>query len=195
MLSESAVELILLCYAVADMGIGDKVEQYGILVMGLLIGGGFAFGGIASYAGLTGSHGGSSGNNNNQAQPELPSQNIVSGGFNLSLREQSALGFENDVAFITVMEPANSSVELDRQAIVSEFNNRVYITSVKGDSSSIAARFGYNDFPKAVIISGDARNRRLVPDVTEVDVDRSSIESGVCDTLNDWGSLAAKCSR
>lgn len=164
-----------------------------VMLITFLMATGFLFGPVASFASSITS--GDSNSNNNQAQPELPSQNVVEGGFNLSLREQAALGFENDVVFITLMEPANGSVDLDRQAIVSEFNNRVYITFVKGESSSIAARFGYNDFPKAVIISGDVQNRRLLPDVNEVDPTRSAIESGVCDTLNDWGSLAAKCSR
>ena len=46
-------------------------EQYGIVLVAVLIGGGFAFGGIASYAGLTG---GNSNNNQDQFNASIPSQ-------------------------------------------------------------------------------------------------------------------------
>ncbi|MFB6212944.1 MAG: hypothetical protein ABEJ07_00035 [Candidatus Nanohaloarchaea archaeon] len=171
------------------MDIGKKVEQYGVVIFGLLIGGGFAFGGIASYAGITG--GGSQ--QTQQDRPELPSQNIVEGGFDLSVREQAALAYRNDVVFVTVLE-GNRSAGLDRQQLVSDFSGRVYVTSVDGEASTLATTQNITEFPAVVTVSAAVRNRRLAPQVLSAEPTQEGVTRAVCQVMNEWGSASATCS-
>ncbi|MFB6191135.1 MAG: hypothetical protein ABEJ64_01805 [Candidatus Nanohaloarchaea archaeon] len=171
------------------MDIGKKVEQYGVVIFGLLIGGGFAFGGIASYAGITG--GGS--NPQQQERPELPSQNVVDGGFDLSVREQAALAYRNDVVFVTVLE-GNRSAGLDRQQLVSDFSGRVYVTSVDGEASTLATTQNITEFPRAVAVSAAVQRGRLVPRMLSVEPKQGDVTRAVCQVLTSWGSASATCS-
>ncbi|MFB6190580.1 MAG: hypothetical protein ABEJ91_03330 [Candidatus Nanohaloarchaea archaeon] len=172
------------------MNYRKKLSQYSVLIVGLLIGGGFAFGGIASYSGVA--SGGSSGSGGQQGAPELPESNVVEGGFNLTLREQAFLAYENDVVFVTVLE-GNRTVELDRQAIVSDFNSRVYITSQDASTSTLTARLRDPGIPVAIAVSAVVSNRQLQPRLVQAEPNRESIGSAVCDAMRNWGSVAAKC--
>lgn len=173
------------------MEIGKKLEQYGVLIVGLLIGGGFAFGGIASYSGIVGGGSGSSGGQQREP-PQLPESNVAEGGFNLSVREQVALAYQHDVVFVTVLE-GNRSVELDRQEIVSDFKGRVYVTSVDGEDSVLADTHDLGELPKAVVISAGVRNGRLVPRSAAAEPTRQDVTSAVCRVMRNWGSAAARC--
>lgn len=172
------------------MNIRKKLEQYGVLIVGLLIGGGFAFGGIASYAGMVNS--GQSPDGDQQQRPELPSSNVVEDGFNLSTREQVSLAYENDVVFVTVLED-NETVEMDRQAIVSEFDNRVYITNLDASRSTLSSQLDESELPTAIAVSAAVSNQQLQPRLVQAEPNRGDVTSAVCDAMRNWGSLAAMC--
>jgi hypothetical protein len=172
------------------MNIRKKLEQYGVLIVGLAIGGGFAFGGMASYAGMVNT--GPSADGDQQQRPELPSSNVVQDGFNLTTREQVALAYENDVVFVTVLE-GEESVELDMQAIVSDFNGRVYMTSQDASSSTLATRLDDSEIPTAIAVSAVVSNQQLQPRLVQAEPTREDIGVAVCDAMRNWGSVAAKC--
>ncbi|MFB6291818.1 MAG: hypothetical protein ABEI58_00315 [Candidatus Nanohaloarchaea archaeon] len=179
------------------MDLGKKVEQYGTLIVGLLIGGGFAFGGIASYAGLVG--GGGSGNNvQQQFNASLPQQNFRDGGYGLTSREMRVLAYQNDVVFVTAFYSTSSqrdNLESELSGLPSQMNSRVYVSLMNSTSDTSAAndlvtRFGLTEFPKAAVIGGSAGNSAMAI------VDSPSQEnvvSAVCGAMRDWKKLSATC--
>ncbi|MFB6147719.1 MAG: hypothetical protein ABEJ66_02435 [Candidatus Nanohaloarchaea archaeon] len=172
------------------MNVTKNLQQYGVLIVGLLIGGGFAFGGIASYSGMVNT-GGSQDSQQSQG-PTLPEGNILDRPSNLSFREKAYLGYTKDVVFVTVLE-GEKEVQLDRQSIVSTFSQRVYFYTVEGNSTALASRVGVTEFPKAVAVSGTVSNRRLSSSVRVVEPTQSAITSAVCGVMRDWGNAAATC--
>ncbi len=173
------------------MSLSDKVSQYGILIMGLLIGGGFAFGGIASYAGLTGGSGGNS--NGNQFNATLPSQNYLEGSLGMNSREQLVLAARNDVVFVNAYYGSQEQLESLRglQDIPQEFNGRVYVQVVNESSiSPIMTEYGVNELPAAVVI-GSSRNSQAA---VLQDPSKQVVSQAACNAIRNWGSLAARCS-
>ncbi len=171
------------------MSLKKKINRYGVLIVGLLIGGGFAFGGIASYAGLTG---GQSSNNNQQFNASLPVNMYSDGSYGLSAREQKVLAVNNDVVFVSgFYETKEQKQELTKlRNLTQTFQGRLYVQVVNGTTSGIAARYGVNEFPK-ILVMGGARTRQGT-----VLLDDSSLEAvstTACNSMLSWGSLSAYC--
>jgi hypothetical protein len=165
-------------------------QQISIGVIGLLIGGGFAFGGIASYAGLTNSQ---ANQQQNQINTTMPSSNFQEQPFDLGSREQRLLAFRNDVVFV------NSYYNTDeqRQQMVDEFsdlgeqfNGRVYVAVANSSANSdILYSYGLTNFPNSVIVGGNQQYSGQP--VQEIDAD--VISSEICDAFRQLGSTAGQC--
>lgn len=171
------------------MNIRKKLEQYGVLIVGLLIGGGFAFGGIASYAGMTGG-GGSSGETEFDAS--LPVSNYQESSFNMSKREQLVAAARNDVVFVNAFYSSQQEKEQMRtfESLPGEFNDRVYVQVVdSSEPSSLLSSYGITEFP-TVIVVGSSRGS---PSVKVDDITTDNVESAVCQVMRNWGSVSAKC--
>lgn len=162
-----------------------ELRQYGVLVVALLIGGGFAFGGIASYAGIVGDTGGSQG----EFDGELPSSNYQEQPYNMSLREQRVLAYRNDVVFVNAFyDNAEQRERLQEfQSLPSVFDDRVYVSVANSSASSeILITYGIVDFPAAVVTGGSGV---MQPE----NVTQSSISSSVCEMFRSLGDQSAQC--
>lgn len=163
-----------------------NLKQYGIVVMGLLLGGGFAFGGIASYSGLvnTGSSGGQQ-----QFNATLPSKNYQETPYDMSLREQRTLAYNDDIVFVNAFYDTEEQRDRmqDLQQLPERFDNRVYVSVANSSSNSdIMIAYGLVDFPGAVVTGGTGSTQ---PGNVTVD----SVSEAVCDSFRSLGSQSAQC--
>lgn len=164
------------------------MKQYSVVILGLLLGGGFAFGGIASYSGMVGS---GQPQQQQDLNASLPSTNFVSGSFDMGVRGMRTAAVRNDVVFVNGFY----DTEDQRQAmeswsnLPSKYNQRVYV-QVKNESqpSEVLTRFGLNDFPSVVVIGGSQRGYSIVRNTTTSNVERS-----ICSSFRQWGSVAGIC--
>ncbi len=164
-------------------------QQYGVLVIGLLIGGGFAFGGIASYAGLT-----DSGNQNNQEfNATVPEENYVNESFGLSGQEQRLLAYRDNVVFVNVFY--NESEEQDFSEIEQlpeRFNEKVYVsTASTSDASSLYYTYDSptTGLPMAVIVGG---SRSYQTQAIE-DLSQERISSEICNAFRSIDPVSTQC--
>ncbi|MFB6204309.1 MAG: hypothetical protein ABEJ75_01555 [Candidatus Nanohaloarchaea archaeon] len=167
------------------------IEQYGTLIVALMLGGGFAFGGIASYAGIVG---GGSSNTANQGQRNftLPSSNYVEGGFNRSLQVQRYLASQKDVVFTTVYYSERKGLEAARQlkSLRDVFGDRLYIAAANKSRHQVPlSESSIKSYPVAVLLGGNQNSPTAV--VNEVTSNR--VSSAACSVIRDLGELAAYC--
>lgn len=121
--------------------------------------GGFAFGGMASYAGLTPSGGNSQ---DEGSTIELPSTNYQEGSFSYGYREQGYLAYQNNVVFVTgVYSTAEQREQLrSLEDVPSRFNNEVYVQLVnESEASPIVQDFGVVEFPQVIVVGGQPVQR------------------------------------
>ena len=174
------------------MNVEKKLKQYGILIVGLMIGGGFAFGGIASYAGMIGGGQSSGGNGQGEFNASLPQSNFQTGSFGLSDQEQVVLAVRNDVVFVTGLY--RDEEELDQlqqlEGVESSFNGRMYVQAVNDSEEALFTQYGFTEFPKVVVVGG-AGQRGSVSIADEVSQD--SVSSAACRSIRNWGELSAYC--
>jgi ABC-type Fe3+-hydroxamate transport system substrate-binding protein len=162
-----------------------SLNQYGIVVMALLLGGGFAFGGIASYSGLvnTGS------NNQQEFNASMPSQNYQETPYDMSLREQRVLAYNRDIVFVNAFyetEDQRSGMQ-NFQQLAETFDDRVYVSVANSSANSdIMIAYGLVDFPAAVVMGGGGATQ------TE-NVTVESVSQAVCDSFRSLGKQSAQC--
>lgn len=173
------------------MNVEKKLKQYGILIVGLMIGGGFAFGGIASYAGMVGG-GQPSGDNGQQFNASLPDNNFQVESYGLDSREQRILAIQNDVVFVTGLYETEEQLQQIQQleGVESNFNGRLYVQAVNNSEESVFAQYGITEFPKAVVVGGAGQRGSIS---MADDVSRQSISSRACQSYRNWGDLSAYC--
>ncbi|MFT4867752.1 MAG: hypothetical protein ACI9LV_000356 [Candidatus Nanohaloarchaea archaeon] len=163
-----------------------NAKQIGILVVAILIGGGFAFGGIASYAGITG---GGQQNSQGEFNAVVPEQNYQETPYNMSLREQQVLAYNEDIVFVNAFYENESQKEQLQQLqnLPNRFDNRVYVSVASSSSSSeILISYGLVDFPSAVVTGGSGVSQ---PD----NVTAPQVSDAVCDVFRSLGDQSAQC--
>jgi hypothetical protein len=163
-----------------------SLEQYGIVVVAVLIGGGFAFGGIASYAGIVGDTGQS---NQGEFDAQVPEQNYQETPYNMSLREQRTLAYSEDIVFVNAFYENESQKEQlePLQNLPDRFDNRVYVSVASSSSSSeILISYGLVEFPSAVVTGGSSVNQ---PE----NVTAQQVSDAICDGFRSLGDQSAEC--
>lgn len=164
-------------------------QQIGIAIIGIAIGGGFAFGGIASYAGMTDSQA----NQGNQINTTMPSSTYVEEPFHLGPREQLNLAYRNDIVFVNGFydnQEQKQQMENELSELSSRFNGRVYVSLANSTADSdILYQYGLTEFPRVVIIGGNQQYSGQP--IQEISSDKVSSE--VCDAFRQLGSSAAQC--
>ncbi|WEL22949.1 hypothetical protein [Candidatus Nanohalovita haloferacivicina] len=160
------------------------VEKYGVAIVAILIGGGFAFGGIASYSGLT--SGGGSNNNQQQDVPQLPSQSISEGPLDLTSREKSYLAAVNDVVFVTGYyntSEGRSQVETV-ETVQSNFGEKMYLNYV--NTSEIPAQTQLQQTPAVHVVGAVIQNRQAVPQQGLVyNITEQNVASSTCSYIRE----------
>ncbi|MBC5792794.1 MAG: hypothetical protein H8Z69_02020 [Nanohaloarchaea archaeon] len=165
------------------------LQQIFILIIGLSIAGGFAFGGIAQFSGITG--GGGSNNQQQEFNATLPSQNYMESSYSLSAREQRVLAVQNDIVFVNSFYSNQSQFEDMKQleSVPQDFGNRVYVNLVNSSSTNdVLYNYGITEFPKAVVIGGSRQGVTTVSNVST-----STISSSACKVFATLGDQAANC--
>jgi hypothetical protein len=164
-----------------------NAKQLGIFAVAILIGGGFAFGGIASYAGIVGDTGQSG---QGEFDAEMPEQNYQESAYNMSLREQRALAYNNDVVFVNAFyenETQKEQLQTELQSLPQRFDNRVYVGLASSSSTSeILISYGLVEFPSAVVTGGSGVSQ---PD----QVNSQQVSEAVCDGFRSLGDQSAEC--
>ncbi|QKQ98679.1 hypothetical protein GKQ38_04100 [Candidatus Nanohaloarchaea archaeon] len=156
------------------------VEKYGTAIIAILIGGGFAFGGIASYSGLTGGGGGTN-NNQQQQAPELPNQTFSRGSLGLTTREKSYLAAVNDVVFVTgYYNTSEGRQQLEAvKTVQNNFGDKMYLNYV--NTSNIPAQTQLEKTPAVHVVGAVVRNRRAVPQQSVIyNITEQNVASSTC---------------
>lgn len=180
------------------MAADEKIKKYGIVFVGLLLGGGFAFGGIASYSGMVNT-GSSSNGDRQEFRTTPPSASFSDGPYNLSLREQRALAANYNSVFVTLLYENSSERQefLSYRGVEDRFQGRMFIQVVSKTENPQYQNLGRNVDPEATFIGG-ARGESGVQAIEDVNEDR--IVSSGCSVLATWNpsngpSLTSLCSR
>ncbi len=162
------------------------IEKYGTALMAVLLGGGFAFGGMAAYSGMiqTGSSGGGQ-------QPNLtaPGQNYIEGPINRTTQEKVYISSQNDIVFVTAYYRNSSEQERlgDLESLAGQFNDRLYINTVNASDSRPPGQI--NTYPGALVVGAGTQRQAFM--VQNANPDR--IRQSACDAYRTLGDLAAVC--
>lgn len=167
------------------------LKQYGILVVGLLMAGGFAFGGMASYSSSINSNGA---NNDNQINAELPSQNFKEGNYNLSVNERMYLTLREDVVFVSAIYNTTEQKQqlMSLQNLSGNFNDRVYISVVGASDSESANTYAITNYP-TVLVYGYKSSQQQAPGRVKGELTESNVAATICSNMNTWGDVASYC--
>ena len=164
-------------------------QQIGIGIIALAIGGGFAFGGIASYAGLTNAQA----NQGDQANTTMPSSNYMEEPLHLGPREQRLLAYNNDVVFVNSYynsEEQKQQMEQEFSGLPEKFGDRVYVSVANSSSNSdILYQYGLTNFPSTVIVGG---NQQYSGQPIQ-EIDAATVSTEICDAFRELGSSAGQC--
>ncbi len=169
------------------------MQKYGVLIVGLMIGGGFAFGGIAQYAGLTDTGGG--GNQGEDAfNASLPAKNFAEEPLERGIREQLGIAARNGVVIVNAYYETESQREqvLDLSEIPGRFNDKVYVRAVNASNGG-TVYFNYEqqvDSHPFVVVYGASRSYRSQPIETS-DPDR--IANEVCSAVGSISRFPSEC--
>ena len=168
------------------------LKQYGVLVVGLLMAGGFAFGGMASYSSMINSNGAN--NNNNQIDAELPSENFKEGNYNLSVNERMYLTLREDVVFVSAIynttEQKNQLMNL--QNLSGNFNDRAYISVVSASDSESSNTYAITNYP-TVLVYGYKTSQQQAPARVTGELTERNVAATICSNMNKWGDVASYC--
>ena len=159
-------------------------EKYGTAIIAILIGGGFAFGGIASYSGLVG--GNTSPDSQQSERPDLPAQNFTEGTLDLTTNEKAFLAAQNDVVFATGYYNTSEDKQQLQVAkdVQREFGDKMYLNYV--NSSQIPAQTELQQTPAVHIIGAVVQNQRARPSQNVVyNMTEREIASGTCNLIRD----------
>lgn len=160
-----------------------------MVAVGLMVGFGFMFGIVFSYAGMIETGGGGPGGDID-FEGELPAENYVEGSFGLGQQEQFALTSRNDVVFVNAYYENEEQLEEMRwlESVPEDFNNRVYVQVTEADSGS-PPNLPLSDYPSIAVLGSSQAS----PAVEVESVSREEVEAAVCDTMRDISDVAAMC--
>jgi|APHM01.1.fsa_nt_gi hypothetical protein len=175
------------------MDLKENMQKYGVLVVGLMIGGGFAFGGIAQYAGLTDS-GGSGNQGENTFNASLPAENFAEQPLDRGIREQLGTAARNGVVIVNAYYENESQREqvLRLREIPGRFNDNVYVRAVNASNGG-TVYFNYEqqvDSHPFVVVYGASRSYSSQP-VESSEPDR--IASEICSAVGSISRFPSEC--
>lgn len=160
------------------------IEKYGTAIIALLIGGGFAFGGIASYSGLVGSSGSS--NSNQQFNATLPNSTVLEGSMGLTSQQKVVLAARKDAVFVTGYY--NTSKGRDSLQVLEEVQKGIggsmYVNYMNATNSPPSIRL--RSTPAVHIVGTVTRGNRLVPNQELIyNISEKKISSSACNYIRD----------
>jgi hypothetical protein len=169
------------------------MQKYGVLIVGLMIGGGFAFGGIAQYAGLTDTGGGGD-QGENAFNTSLPAKNFAEEPLERGIREQLGIAARNGVVIVNAYYETESQREqvLDLSEIPGRFNDKVYVRAVNASNGG-TVYFNYEqqvDSHPFVVVYGASRSYSSQP-VETSNPDR--IANEVCSAVGSISRFPSEC--
>jgi hypothetical protein len=171
----------------------DGMQKYGVLIVGLMIGGGFAFGGIAQYAGLTDSGGGGN-QEENTFNTSVPEENFAEEPLDRGIREQLGTAARNGVVIVNAYYETESQREqvLNLSEIPGRFDNKVYVRAVNASNGG-TVYFNYEqqvDSHPFVVVYGASRSYSSQP-VETSNPDRIAEE--ICSAVGSISRFPSEC--
>lgn len=162
------------------------LEKYGTALMAIMLGGGFAFGGMSAYSSMVNADSGGGGG---EANLSAPAQNFNQGEINRTSQEKLYIAAQNDYIFVTAYYMNESEREAlgNLESLPSDFNDRAYINVV--NASEIVPPGEITDYPAALVFGAN----RASPSVVVQDATESKIRQAMCDSVGNLGELAATC--
>ncbi|MFB6203762.1 MAG: hypothetical protein ABEK01_04705 [Candidatus Nanohaloarchaea archaeon] len=160
------------------------IEKYGTVFVALLIGGGFAFGGIASFSGLVNTGNPQSPSGGQGKKVTMPSERYSTEPYNLTYSAQSQLAVVNNVAFVNGLyateEGKSRLAEL--KGVTDRFDPQVYMNLANYTEYSVmVTEANVTAYPAIVVVgSNSAAPTQVLP--TE-NLTETALDSTVCKGL------------
>lgn len=166
-----------------------ELKQYGLLIMALLLGGGFSFGAMMSYAGMTDSQ---SSGQQTEFNGTVPSNIYQEQPYPLTAQEQRVVAVRNDIVFVNAFYDNQDQLDSLKslESLANSFDNRVYVNVVNSSANSdVLYTYGVTEFPKVVVIGG-SRGYRVQP----FDYSGNEQVAGeICNAFRNLGDQSARC--
>lgn len=126
----------------------------------------------------------------------LPNENYQRTGFNMNSEEQMLMAYENDVAFITVITSENSTEIEGLEQLVSDWDQRVYISQTSLENSDLATGYGLTEeeTPFAMIIGSSGETpEQAFRELQGDDITVENLNQAVCEVIVDWEDQSVNC--
>ena len=167
----------------------SDMKRYAVLIVGLVMAGGFTFGGMLSMASLVQSPAGS-GEDSNVQDAELPSSQYSADGFNLTDNQKLYLASTENKVFVTGYYSNSSQKEMltGLNQLTESFGDLVYVELSDESSGRLLDQAGISNYPAIIINAGITQrgNLRVTSKQNVTEEDLSGVSESICSVLSSY---------
>jgi len=170
----------------------DDIKRYGVLVIGIILSLGFAFGAIQSFSSMVDAP--AANQPGQQEEVEMPAERLTDAPFDLDPEQQHFLAVTESIIFVNMYygtDEQREELEEIRDDLDEELGEKVYVAVVdEGENDILMTHMGVNEMPGYIVIGDNQGNPAAQG---EGDFDSSEVAGGVCDTMASWDQFAGYC--
>lgn len=170
----------------------EDIKRYAVLVVGITLSLGFAFGAVQSFSGMVDAP--AAGERGQQTDAELPQERMTDTAFDLGPEEMYYLAVTENVVFVSLYygdEEQRQQAESIRNELDDNFGETVYVAVVdEGENDILMTQFEVNEMPGYLII-GD--NEAEPFRAADGGLNNQQVASDVCGVMSTWGDYASYC--
>lgn len=167
----------------------SDMKRYAVLIVGLVMAGGFTFGGMLSMASMVQSPSGSGGDSSVQ-DAELPSSQYSADGFNLTDNQKLYLASTNSKVFVTGYYSNSSQKEMlsGLRDLPDMFGDVVYVELSDDSSGRLLDQAGISNYPAIIINAGMTQrgNLRVTSKQNVTESDLTGVPESICSILSEY---------
>lgn len=168
----------------------EDLKRYAVLVIGITLSLGFAFGAVQSFSSMVDAPAPQQG----QSNAELPENDRAEEPFNLNIQEQFTLAFQNDIVFVNLYYETEEQKEnlQDLGIVEDELGDKIYLTRVnESEADTLPIEAGIDEYP-AFIVVGDNQEAPQRTFQGE-EFSNEQLASAICDSMATWGEYSSVC--
>ncbi len=169
----------------------DDIKRYGVLVIGISLSLGFAFGAVNSFSSMVDAP---AAQQPGQQDIEMPEERLADNSFGLGPEEQHYLAFSEEVVFVNLYyenEEQREQLESIRQELDENFQETVYVAIVSEEENDmLVINFGLDEMPSYAVVGSNQQDPLRSG---EGGVTYEETASAVCDVMESWDDHAGYC--
>jgi len=168
----------------------QDIKRYGVLVVGITLSLGFAFGAVQSFSSMVDAPEAQQGG---QEEVQLPDERLTNGSFDLGPQEQQYLAATQNAVFVNLYyetDEQKQDLETIQEDLDSNFGETVYVAVVDEEENDVLmVNFGVDEMPGYVVIGSSQEPQRD----GEGDINYQQVATDVCDVMASWDEHAGYC--